>query len=448
MDKPKAKAGPKTKPKRNNNLVYGNNSKECFGSWFIKKKRKVGRPKGSNKKNKRSKQTNISNTDKAKITKALNAKTEINGISLKPKQARLNWNKEPYSTLMKKMVNCWLQKGGLFRKGDTVRKYCERLNISRSVFQRHLAIAKKEKEVTRRRGRAPLISREKQDYIIDFVAASDEMNSPLGRQKIIDAIVQTFNGDLNSKRDRERAGLCWHQTILPRAQREKRLTGRIKAQAGSDSRTAAGNVDLQKHWHDTIDKAFHILKTRNTPMVTNFEAVMHHFVFNLDEESIMASGYENRVYGSTAKKKHDNKSGSSRKSITVIRCGSAAGNSGPSFFLLTGKKVRPAYTPSRLEAYGAKPNSKVVMTPNAFLNDDAWSEIVTYLIKGLRSMPVVKDYPDAWIFLSLDGYKSHTKQDTDCIAKFYAAKILVAVENRDSSHINQVKLMHSLNHGT
>ena len=84
---------PKRKARRDNNLIYGKNSKKCFGSWFDNnknKKRKVGRPRSKNQKKQR-KQINVSNKGKKKITNTLNAKTVINGVSLKPKQPRINY---------------------------------------------------------------------------------------------------------------------------------------------------------------------------------------------------------------------------------------------------------------------------------------------------------------------------------------------------------------------
>lgn len=41
-----------------------------------------------------------------------------------------------------------------------------------------------------------------------------------------------------------------------------------------------------------------------------------------------------------------------------------------------------------LPSLGAPPNSKNIMTPTAFMTDEAWAELVPGLAKGIRLMPV------------------------------------------------------------
>ena len=95
---------------------------------------------------------------------------------------------------------------------------------------------------------------------------------------------------------------------------------------------------------------------------------------------------------------------------------------------------------------GAAPFSRVIMTPNAFLTDEAWQEIVPLLIKGMR-LQVQQNCArfgissekaaQLLIGLTFDGFKAHLKNLSELIV-FAENNVLCAVENRDSSAINQV----------
>ena len=131
--------------------------------------------------------------------------------------------------------------------------------------------------------------------------------------------------------------------------------------------------------------------------------------------------------------------------MTQIRSGNAANRSGPTYWLLTGKERNPAYTDEFLQANGAAEFSSIVMTPNAFLTDEAWKQIVPLLIKGLRKMVVERAYElgvdsvtagRLYLGLSFDGFKTHVKNLAELI-NMAEANILAIVENRDSSAINQ-----------
>jgi len=62
-----------------------------------------------------------------------------------------------------------------------------------------------------------------------------------------------------------------------------------------------------------------------------------------------------------------------------------------------------------LQAPGVPPGSKVIMTPNAFMNNEAWEEIVPLLAKAVRELPVIRDHKDWWVVVSLDGFGSHVR---------------------------------------
>lgn len=132
-------------------------------------------------------------------------------------------------------------------------------------------------------------------------------------------------------------------------------------------------------------------------------------------------------------------------SITLVRCGFASNASGPTFVLLAGITINPAYSDKFLHEHGAALHSKIIMTPTAFLTDEAWKLIVPHLIEGLRH--VVRCHAEKLgidratadqllIGLTFDGFKCHLKNFAELI-NMASKNILALVENRDSSEINQ-----------
>ena len=141
--------------------------------------------------------------------------------------------------------------------------------------------------------------------------------------------------------------------------------------------------------------------------------------------------------GDPTKKKHEKNNADCREIITTIRMGRPTGDKGPNVYLMKGKTPRDGYTSEFLRAHGAPPGSAIVMTENAYLTNDVWDKDVTPLIiKGIRSMDVIKDHPNWWVILYVDGYKSHV--DTILSQQAFAdAKILLVKENSNHSQVNQ-----------
>ena len=55
--------------------------------------------------------------------------------------------------------------------------------------------------------------------------------------------------------------------------------------------------------------------------------------------------------------------------------------------------------------------------------------------KGLRQLPVVRDYPELWMVMTLDGFGSHL--EGDALKLFAKHKILIVKEEGDSSQVCQ-----------
>jgi hypothetical protein len=87
------------------------------------------------------------------------------------------------------------------------------------------------------------------------------------------------------------------------------------------------------------------------------------------------------------------------------------------------------------KTYKAPPGSHVVPTPSVYMTNQVWIEMAETVAMGIRAMPVIKDHPDWWCLLSLDGCGSHLK--IEALETFAKYDILVIKEEGDSSHVCQ-----------
>jgi len=110
-----------------------------------------------------------------------------------------------------------------------------------------------------------------------------------------------------------------------------------------------------------------------------------HFKVNLDEECVMACDGSTKVIACASKRKQEKETDDSRVSITSLRCGNAAGNQGPTFILMKGKHKKFGFTDQFLENNGAAPGSTILMTPNAFMTDEAFDSMAHNLATGTRA---------------------------------------------------------------
>jgi hypothetical protein len=76
------------------------------------------------------------------------------------------------------------------------------------------------------------------------------------------------------------------------------------------------------------------------------------------------------------------------------------------------------------------------MSPNAYMTDEVYLKLVTPLCHGIRQMPVIKDHPDWWVTLSMDGFGSHVNVHR-AQEIFSEHKIFVIKEEGDTSQVNQ-----------
>ena len=139
----------------------------------------------------------------------------------------------------------------------------------------------------------------------------DLQSEGLPRRLCID-FVHTAGGGTITK---QQAASMWDQTILPYGKKMGMLTGYVKAQAGTSKRTAAGAVELQKIWHETVDDLFGQAEKKAEELLVEralVERMLPWLVVNLDEENLNAMGKNFKVVGAKGKRKHDNQNTTSR----------------------------------------------------------------------------------------------------------------------------------------
>ena len=278
-------------------------------------------------------------------------------------------------------------------------------------------------------GPKPKLSKEKQQVVVDTMRRYDRANNGQSAAKAA-SLIQELNPKLTRKQ-------ATNGFAYIRKQNKDVLTGDVLAQQSTSKRSEV-TVSAQQYWHETVESVRTELRKRNTGLDADdktFADLEDHFFAFLDETSLQASSGKLRIVGDKEKAKHEKTTGDSRESITMVRTGSAK-SVGPTIFLLAGQRKRGGFTDQFLAGSGAAPYSTIVMTPTAFMTDEAWVAMAEDLAKGIRAMPVIKDHPDWWVCLILDGYLSHVK-NLIANAIFNKLKILLLKELADMSHVNQ-----------
>jgi len=90
-----------------------------------------------------------------------------------------------------------------------------------------------------------------------------------------------------------------------------------------------------------------------------------------------------------------------RVSITVVQCGSAAGDNGPVVFLRVGnnENINMLFTPKLLvQHYGLPEGSIMLLNKKGYMDDKTWMLVVKAMAPGIRKMPVIRDHPNGQPF--------------------------------------------------
>ena len=363
------------------------------------------------------------------------ATTKVPSILLEKAPAKKRGNYSPYSrSILARVVESRTTGTILILNAE---EKVEANAIPDSTLRRHIAKARDElrkrgscdflKAVSTTAGKT-LTTLEDREFIESVAYARDTNNNPMSRKELID-LIQQLSGCLNPKTAEN------HLDFLTRNKRLKKLKngGSVVSAQKTSTKRCQVTTEQQLRWHTTIDQTLEEMVRLNLP-ATEFKTVQSHFVGNIDESCVMGNEGTIKVVGAADRKKHEKNMDDFRESITTVRCGNAAGNIGPLFVLAKGKKMNCASVANQIKEQ-APPESKVLMTPNSYMTDETWLELSHSLGKGIRSMPVVKDHPDWWFLLCMDGYGSHVQPEALEILETY--KIFVVKEEADSSHINQ-----------
>ena len=133
--------------------------------------------------------------------------------------------------------------------------------------------------------------------------------------------------------------------------------------------------------------------TKMTPLeIVEHYKLVDHFTINLDESCMQANTSNLKIIGSKYKRKHEKNTSDCRDSITVVRVGSSANVDGPRFYLAKGKEIELNSFKNFTNSFNAPEGSRVVMTPSAYMTDEAWREVVPDLCKGIRCMEGIRDH--------------------------------------------------------
>ena len=139
---------------------------------------------------------------------------------------------------------------------------------------------------------------------------------------------------------------------------------------------------------ETYHKALAVLRSKNTGTCRKtgklFGELIQQFLFGGDETYSQAcQNGDVHIIGSAGRKKHKLKTQDYCVSITMYRTGNIVGTTGQTVFLLEGKHRRAGYTDKWLLDHGAAAGSTIVMTPTAFMTEQAWDTMTPSDIKGL-----------------------------------------------------------------
>jgi hypothetical protein len=274
-----------------------------------------------------------------------------------------------------------------------------------------------------------LTTPEQRSFLVNTARARDDGNNGMIRKEMINVMMQLTDAS-SFKQAESHYDYLIRQKVLP----ELKKGGRVVSAQATTTKRSCIRVEQQLRWHTLIQETWAEHARLNQP-ASEFDKLKAHFMLNLDETGIQLNDSIVQIIGSSDRKKHEKNKDDCRESITIIRMGSAAGQTGPWIFLLKGKRNDKSSLKNLEEQYGAPPGSIVIMTPSAYLNDETWIKIAPLIAKGIRSMPVIRDHPTWWVCLTMDGYGSHLLPEA--LVVFSKHRIEALKEEGDTSAVNQ-----------
>jgi hypothetical protein len=359
-------------------------------------------------------------------------------VAKKAKMSRTNWGIGENLLKITRAKEEWISKTGgyLDRNGEarSLTAFAFEAGIPYSTFKKYVSEDQsKRREVGKSVGNPSKITRDIQNVIVDTLSRYDRANNGKSPEEAIDLVC-----GLAPSLNRKQCSQILHRTIIP-GNPEKLKPNAMKAQATTTKRSAI-TVAQQFRWHTMYEAGLNQLRERNTGVCNltgkTFGELIRHFIVGGDETCMHASAGHTYVIGSTGRKKHEKILHDSRCSITMYRTGSVAGDTGPTIFLMAGERIRSNFNDAMLKRNGAQEGSTIIMTPTAFVTEEAWTKMTPSLVRGLRSMPIVIDNPQWWMLEIFDGFGPHLSSLAAMEIR-HDNKILAMKEEGDSSHVNQ-----------
>ena len=100
-----------------------------------------------------------------------------------------------------------------------------------------------------------------------------------------------------------------------------------------------------------------------------------------------------KIIGGFGMKMHDKKVSNCRAYCKMYQTRTEGGRNGPTAFVMKFKRIKTGYIDKILNENGAKHGSKVAMTENAFMTEEAWMELTPKLIERYQAMPFIRNNP-------------------------------------------------------
>jgi hypothetical protein len=272
------------------------------------------------------------------------------------------------------------------------------------------------------------------ELLMTTINYRDEANTGMSRHEVVSLIMEIVQNG-NRKKCEDHYDYLIRSKKLPSLKQHGRV---VLAQARTTKHSQIMVQQQLLRWHTTVELTMNELRRLNQP-TEEFDELCDHFFGNTDETCYMANADGGvRVIASASKKKTEKISDDCRASVTSLRLGMASGTQGPFIFLAKGKSIDRKSLRGDLHVTNplVPKHSRVIMTPNVYMNDEVYGALVEDYCKGIRAMPVIRDHPEWWCCITLDGFGSHVNVHSaqDCYAKY---KIFVIKEEGDTSQVNQ-----------
>jgi hypothetical protein len=371
----------------------------------------------------------------------LDSKLVLRAASKKPPQKvprmQTDWHTEAAHEHMNKVIRLWrmlpsspTDADPQSRGGTSRHKFAKQHAVPPSTFRRRLnSESPMESPLI---GRTPLMKERTRNAVGDAVARFDEHNNGKDVKETLEILASCFP-DITSTQLKN----MWQYSL----KKHPALTGRVTSDHSEAARTNAITEVLQRKWYNLVMKVREELERKSpgkyqTPHGTfTYAEKRAHFVIGSDEECVVLSQKGNKLIGKRGKKHHMVHSQNSRSSSTALRTGSAAGQKGPSMYIL-GRQLKYVDT-EYLTKHGAPPGSILTHNAAAYMTNETWDEHVEEFCVHLRNIDeVVRDNPNWWIEWHIDGFQSKvdTLKGQETMARY---KIQVVQSHSHSSQVNQ-----------